>query len=439
MKKGTTVILFVLSLLCSLEAFAQGTWETYTTDDGIADNTIMTLTVGIDGVVWCGYGRTICRYDGKEWTTFRPYDDYTTSKSSVTNETEAILKNHVEALAVDYNGVLWVGNHYNAMSYDGKTWRTFTTENGLAYNHVSSVAVGPDGVVWFGTSGGVSRYDGESWITYTISDGLVDNDIHAIAVSPNGKVWAGTWGSGASFFDGYTWNTFAVDNGYPVKFIYEIAIGRDGVVWIGTAEGLSKYEAGTWKTFNKFDGLSNEYAGSLAVCPKGDVWVGTKLGVYPKMNNGVSCFNGEIWKTYTTNDGLADNHVTSIAIGHDGSIWFGTWGGGVSRFLEEIPAVINTFAIIPFSIKILGNYPNPFNPETTIQFALSHETSINLDICNIMGQKVRTLVSQRIAAGTHCVLWNGRDDRGQSASSGMYFVGIMSQSGLVTHRMMLLR
>lgn len=71
--------------------------------------------------------------------------------------------------------------------------------------------------------------------------------------------------------------------------------------------------------------------------------------------------------------------------------------------------------------QILGIYPNPFNPQTTISFSLKDRAEVKLSIYNIRGQKVRTLVNNTIEAGIHEITWNGKDDNNKNVSSGIYF------------------
>ncbi|MCD4828398.1 MAG: carboxypeptidase regulatory-like domain-containing protein [Candidatus Cloacimonetes bacterium] len=76
--------------------------------------------------------------------------------------------------------------------------------------------------------------------------------------------------------------------------------------------------------------------------------------------------------------------------------------------------------INPFVNAWLGNYPNPFNPTTTLHFSLAEPQAVCIDIYNTRGRKVRTLVNDTRAAGTHTVTWNGDDDAGHQMASGIY-------------------
>ena len=68
----------------------------------------------------------------------------------------------------------------------------------------------------------------------------------------------------------------------------------------------------------------------------------------------------------------------------------------------------------------LSNYPNPFNPITTISFSIKEDSKINLSIYNIKGQKVKTLINNEISKGNHSISWNGEDENNNSVSSGVY-------------------
>ena len=76
---------------------------------------------------------------------------------------------------------------------------------------------------------------------------------------------------------------------------------------------------------------------------------------------------------------------------------------------------------LPQTFKLSQNYPNPFNPSTTIRYELPGPAQVVLDIYDLRGRKVRTLVRGRQLAGVHSVLWNGRDESGGSLASGVYF------------------
>nr|HPR18713.1 FlgD immunoglobulin-like domain containing protein [Candidatus Cloacimonadota bacterium] len=69
-------------------------------------------------------------------------------------------------------------------------------------------------------------------------------------------------------------------------------------------------------------------------------------------------------------------------------------------------------------------YPNPFNPTTNILFSLPADSAVEMKVFNIKGQLVKTLVDETMAAGEHKVVWEGKNDRGKPAASGIYFIKI---------------
>jgi hypothetical protein len=87
----------------------------------------------------------------------------------------------------------------------------------------------------------------------------------------------------------------------------------------------------------------------------------------------------------------------------------------------------------------MSNYPNPFNPVTTISFELATAGFTTLDIYNIAGQKVNSLINNEVSAGAHQVIWNGTGKDGQTLSSGMYFYKLISGDISLTSKMVLMK
>ncbi len=95
--------------------------------------------------------------------------------------------------------------------------------------------------------------------------------------------------------------------------------------------------------------------------------------------------------------------------------------------------------IIPPDFALRQNYPNPFNPSTTITYALPKSGKVRLDIYNLKGQLVNTLVNQDMEAGVHSVVWNGTDKNKRAVASGVYFYRLSSPESSKTKRMLLMK
>jgi len=89
--------------------------------------------------------------------------------------------------------------------------------------------------------------------------------------------------------------------------------------------------------------------------------------------------------------------------------------------------------------KLKSNYPNPFNPTTTISFDLAEPGKAKLSIYNIKGQLVKVLLEDNFAPGNYNVVWNGLDRNNQYVSSGVYFYRLETKNKVFTRRMMLLK
>ncbi len=87
----------------------------------------------------------------------------------------------------------------------------------------------------------------------------------------------------------------------------------------------------------------------------------------------------------------------------------------------------------------LTTWPNPFNPATTLGFVVESAGSVRLDIYDIRGRRVATLVNRIVQPGSHEARWNGRDDRGVPAASGVYFATLRAGAGRVTRKLVLIR
>jgi len=93
----------------------------------------------------------------------------------------------------------------------------------------------------------------------------------------------------------------------------------------------------------------------------------------------------------------------------------------------------------PRGYVLSQNYPNPFNPSTTISYDLPISGPVEMTIYNVRGQMVRTLIDEDQSAGSHSIQWDGRTDRGQLASSGIYFYRLRSGDWSHTRKMVLMK
>jgi hypothetical protein len=96
-------------------------------------------------------------------------------------------------------------------------------------------------------------------------------------------------------------------------------------------------------------------------------------------------------------------------------------------------------AAAPQSTKLLGNYPNPFNPTTNIQYSLGEATHVTLRVYNTLGQVVATLVNDVQSAGYKSVVWNGKNDSGAPVASGLYIYTLTAGNVVKSDRMLFMK
>ncbi|MEW6509864.1 MAG: FlgD immunoglobulin-like domain containing protein [Bacteroidota bacterium] len=154
------------------------------------------------------------------------------------------------------------------------------------------------------------------------------------------------------------------------------------------------------------------------------------------------------WTQYQVIIEVPDNSVRAVSIRPRAfNLWTGVaWyddmainpidavGTGV-----DDPGPIPGSGEIPNAFRLEQNYPNPFNPSTTIVFDLPVRSPLRLEVYNIIGQKVRTLVDGIQPAGRWTMVWNGRDDAGAPAASGIYFCRMVTPDHALTTKMLLLK
>ena len=104
---------------------------------------------------------------------------------------------------------------------------------------------------------------------------------------------------------------------------------------------------------------------------------------------------------------------------------------------SEVPVTFGSAT--PGAFVLHPNCPNPFNPDTQIRFELPRAGHVRLLVFDLAGRKIRTLVDGHLAAAVHTQRWDGRDDRGLPAASGVYFVKLEVNGEVATEKLALLR
>jgi flagellar hook assembly protein FlgD len=95
--------------------------------------------------------------------------------------------------------------------------------------------------------------------------------------------------------------------------------------------------------------------------------------------------------------------------------------------------------IVATGDQLIGNYPNPFNPETQILFNISEPGDVSIEVYNIKGELIKTLEKENLSAGQNSIVWNGSDDTNKPASSGIYFYKMKAGKFIEARKMILMK
>jgi len=186
------------------------------------------------------------------------------------------------------------------------------------------------------------------------------------------------------------------------------------------------------KVFIEFPAECSEYDIYFAIFEKDAVYEIGTANVVLDRKAAIKFLTDENNKAIYRRSG--DQWIELPTIFHNGYVTAETYRLGEFR-LDE--------AVVSFPVtSVIGNYPNPFNPDTEISFNISsmdHDKNCSLKIYNIKGQLVRTLLEESLPSGNHQVIWNGKDNGSRPVSSGVYFFNLTVDSRSISHKMLLLK
>ena len=108
-------------------------------------------------------------------------------------------------------------------------------------------------------------------------------------------------------------------------------------------------------------------------------------------------------------------------------------------FEPPIPTAIRDRAVRPGSFALHQNAPNPFNPSTIVSYELGAEEWVELEIFDLLGRKVQTLIDERRNSGRYIATWDGRDDRGIRVATGAYLYRLRAGAFVASRKLLLIR
>jgi signal transduction histidine kinase/ligand-binding sensor domain-containing protein/DNA-binding response OmpR family regulator len=307
-----------------LEHYMLDTWDT---EDGLPQNSIMAVRQTRDGYLWLGTQEGLVRFNGREFRTFDQHN------------TPAITRNFIRVLLEDHEGTLWIGTEGGGLvrMKNGEFTRVHTG-GGLSSNMIASLCEASDGSIWVGTRGGGINIIKNGEIShFPLPEGLDSYDILAIHQDRGGNTWIGTNGAGLLMSSGDSIITFDREDGLPCLQVSAILEDRWGNLWIGTdTTGLVLYKNGVFTPLDikSSSGLSSVDINILYEDSHGCTWIGTQ-------GSGVMRYQDGELSTYSLEEGLSHDVVFAIMEDREGSVWIGTDGGGLNRLKDRKFAVLD--------------------------------------------------------------------------------------------------
>ena len=386
----------------------------------------------------------------------------------------------IRCLAINSIGYLFAGtqNGIHRSTNNGNNWENILEVTGcfyIAINSINYIFAGPEPIYF-------SSNNGNNWDTLNYPE----LNVNHIFIDSQNNIFVGLWGGIYKSSDnGVSWEL--VLSLSDCEVVNSIVENSEGILFAGTINFIGE-DGGVYRSTDQGDswehiGLEYEYISSLAINSNDEIFAGSR-GQHYEYGGGVfrSSDNGETW-TELCDDVL----VTSIAINSEEKIFIGCSDldeySGAVHFSEDngeswnlieseimppnigiefitisedgyiyaisyesishiFRSVQSTVGIDDFSIqKIadikLSNYPNPFNPTTTISYELPNNIeNLVLEIFNIKGEKVRIFDCQNQMP----IIWDGTDNYRNQVSSGVYLYRLKTDEGvLMSKKMLLLR
>ncbi len=170
----------------------------------------------------------------------------------------------------------------------------------------------------------------------------------------------------------------------------------------------------------------------------------TKIIKFNLINSDGSLLLGEDALTLTSYIGYEQATVTSMLNNNRAMVY---WSQSIEGYSNLLSAQLIDFSsvenepndTVPLAFNLDQNYPNPFNPQTNISFQVNHPGKVIIEIYNIKGQKVKSLLNDNLQAGKHSLVWNGTNESGRNVASGIYFTKIKTTHGSKTIKMILMK
>jgi len=359
------------------------------------------------GTIWFGSGDGPVKYDGNEFVLLE-YPEYI-----------------VNSVLVDTADNVWFGTNRGVYVYDDTSMTLIENDCIDYYTRTYELALDKDGSIWVATIKGLRHFKDNQWRMYRSEnpwEGLAEGETIALFIDSNGNKWVSTSSSATGYtlvkYDNSVWYGFDENDGWE-KYSRPLSFTDDlhGNIWISAGnDGIFKYDGEKMTKMTSID----IYTLNCSIDKEGYLWF---------VGNGILLNDNGNWLHFTGYDSIIfDRHITFVFVDSKENRWFG-------EFKQE-PMTLLTSGKIQLSNTRIQNEenennnhnviisisPNPSNSQTTIKYYVPVKGRISIEIYNILGQKVTTLLPETEKfPGEYYIRWDGKNQSGAIVPSGVYF------------------
>ncbi len=401
-----------------------------------------------------------------------------------------IPSNKIYCIAVDSNNVKWIATDKGLASFDGINWEVFNNSNGLLSNNVTAVVIDKSNNIWIIDSV-LSKYNGTDWVHYT-RDNYVNASISSqtLAIDENNVKWMTTINSyggrdvcsfNDTIFTIFDWgnSTYELRSVWNIKtyknekWIVDYAtlwkyddnkllkidfdsltstkkygiidafnITQNGYILLSTHYSLGNPEAGIIDYFNiyeivdenkyyRINGLPDGFCFAIAAEDDSIKWFGVNYDLYKIKNEKISSFRSD----------FDLSRLGIIVVDKLGNKWLAShydwYNNGVCVFKENgviLTSVKDDIEYLSSNYKLEQNYPNPFNPTTTINYSILSNSLVKLELFDILGNKIKTLVNEYKSNGNYSYILNMNE-----FASGIYIYSLINKDTRINKKLIYLK
>ena len=310
----------------------RGAFRRYGSAEGLPSDSVLSLTVGSDGVLTVDTTAGWARWADGRFQAAAGNSPVAPSAWRFTGQSVAVGSREwrvgrelpagrVTAFAVDREGVGWIGMNNGllmARAEDGSV----APVAALRGNTVLSLYEDAEGNHWVGTE--TSGLHVLRALKFRGEPALAATAVTSVAQTSDGAIWVGTRGDGLRRLRNGVWDQPLAEHALTSSVILALASGSRGGLWVGTPDGLNLVSAaGKVEQVTSVDGLPDDSIRSLAAETDGSVWAGTRRGlVHLRMVNGKPSI-----ETLTSANGLGGDLIGAVLRGGSSELWVGTSGG----------------------------------------------------------------------------------------------------------------